>query len=204
MSITFEQIQKANESIVPIVLKHKDKETGKIKENNYSEVSQRIKAFRMVYPTGAILTEMLSNANGVCVFRATCGYYDCHSLTVLGTGTAFEKQDSTYINKTSYIENCETSAIGRALGVCGFGIDTPIASAEEVRNAINNQDKDEPKTEAKATPKQIEILKKAYVGENLIKLLEAQNITTIEELPMSKASEIISKLKKKAEDKANG
>ena len=60
---------------------------------------------------------------------------------MLGTGTAYEKESSTFINKTSYIENCETSAVGRALGMAGFGIDTSVASAEEVKNAINNQTK---------------------------------------------------------------
>lgn len=62
---------------------------------------------------------------------------------------------------------------------------------------------DEPKAEQKATPKQIEVLKKIYTGDNLVKLLTANNITAIENLPMAKASEIIGKLKKK-EDKANG
>lgn len=62
---------------------------------------------------------------------------------VLGTGTAYEKEGSTFINKTSYIENCETSAVGRALGMAGFGIDTSIASAEEVQNAIANQGTDD-------------------------------------------------------------
>lgn len=191
--ITFEQIQKANESI----------KTTDIKGKDYAEVNQRIKAFRQVYPTGAIITDMTSNENGVCVFKATCGYYDESGLVILGTGTAFESQNSTFINKTSYIENCETSAVGRALGMCGFGIDTSVASAEEVQNAINNQGNDA-KTDLKATPKQIEVLKQAYVGANLTKLLEANGITAIEELSMTKASEIIGKLKKKAEDKANG
>ena len=64
--------------------------------------------------------------------------------------------------------------------------------------------KDEPKAEPKATPKQVELLKKTYTGDNLVKLLKANKITAIEELPMSKASDIIAKLKKKAEEKANG
>lgn len=188
MNITFEQISKANE-----ILKKTD-----IKGKDYIEVNQRVKAFRMVYPTGAILTDMLSNENGVCVFKATCGYYEEGNLIVLGTGTAYEKEESSFINKTSYIENCETSAVGRALGMCGFGIDTSIASAEEVQNAINNQG------EPKATPKQVEILKKAYTGKNLEKLLEANSIATIEDISLAKASELIGKLKKKAEEKANG
>lgn len=134
--ITFEQIKKANDSI----------KTTDIKGKYYAEVNQRVKAFRMVYPEGAISTEMLSNENGVCVFKATV----CNdSGMVLGTGTAYEKEGSTFINKTSYIENCETSAVGRALGMCGFGIDVSIASYEEVANAIENQNKADPKAEAK-------------------------------------------------------
>ena len=60
---------------------------------------------------------------------------------VRATGYAYEKEGSTFINKTSYIENCETSAIGRALGIFGIGIDGSVASAEEVRNAKANQPK---------------------------------------------------------------
>lgn len=111
--------------------------TTDIKGKEYAEVNQRIKAFRMIYPQGSIVTQMLSNENGVCVFKATVGTDDG---VILGTGTAYEKEDSSFINKTSYIENCETSAVGRALGMAGFGIDVSVASAEEVANAIQNQE----------------------------------------------------------------
>lgn len=59
------------------------------------------------------------------------------------------------------------------------------------------------KTENKATPKQIEILKKTYIEDNLEKLLKTNEIAKIEDLSATKASEIISKLKKKVEDKTN-
>lgn len=111
--------------------------TTDIKGKEYAEVNQRIKAFRMVYPGGSIITEMLSNENGICIFRAIVRDMDG---IILGTGTAYEKENSTFINKTSYIENCETSAVGRALGMAGFGIDVSVASAEEVANAIANQE----------------------------------------------------------------
>ena len=111
--------------------------TTDIKGREYAEVNQRIKAFRMIYPQGSIVTQMLSNENGVCVFKATVGTDDG---VILGTGTAYEKEDSSFINKTSYIENCETSAVGRALGMAGFGIDVSVASAEEVANAMANQE----------------------------------------------------------------
>ena len=182
---TYEDIKKANETI----------KTTDIKGKEYAEVPQRIKAFRMCYPTGSIVTEMVSNIAGICIFRATVGFTDenggCH---ILGTGTAYEREDSSFINKTSYIENCETSAVGRALGMAGFGIDTSVASAEEVQNAINNQNKEE-KTERKATPKQVEVLANVYKGDNLKKLLESQNVEKLDDIPMSKASELISKIK---------
>ena len=110
--------------------------TTDIKGKDYAEVNQRIKAFRMVYPQGSIPTEIVSIENGVVIMKASV-YTDEGKL--LATGTAYEKEDSTFINKTSYIENCETSAIGRALGIAGFGIDVSVASAEEVQNAIQNQ-----------------------------------------------------------------
>lgn len=138
--MTFEQLQAANATI----------NTTNIKGKEYAEVNQRIKAFRMCFPNGWIRTEMLSNVEGVCVFVAQVG--DGESL--LGTGHAYEKETSSYINKTSYIENCETSAVGRALGMAGFGIDTSVASYEEVANAINNQEK-EAKSAKKEAPKDV-------------------------------------------------
>ena len=59
---------------------------------------------------------------------------------MLGTGMAYEREGSSNINKTSYIENCETSAVGRALGMAGLGINTAVASSEEVQNAIKQQE----------------------------------------------------------------
>jgi len=52
---------------------------------------------------------------------------------------AQEYRDSSYINKTSFLENGFTSALGRALGYLGIGLDTSIASADEVGNAVHNQ-----------------------------------------------------------------
>lgn len=191
MAITFENIRNANESV----------KTTAIDGKAYVNVNQRIKAFRMVYPTGAILTNMEKDEGGVCVFTAACGYYtDDGAFVVLGTGTAYEKENSTFINESSYIENCETSAVGRALGMCGFGIDTFVASADEVQNATANQKEptnDTPKLDdLKATPNQIEILSNHYRGKNRTKLLNENGVDRIEDISMTKASELIGKLKK--------
>lgn len=180
MEITYNMIKEANDACTATDIK------GKM----YMEVNQRIKAFRMVYPTGYIHTHFFGLQDGICTMLAEVGYYDENGHKIeLATGTAQEKEGSTFINKTSFIENAETSAVGRALGMAGFGIDASVASAEEVQNAMANQE------ERKASPKQVECLAKLYTGDNLAKLLSANNISSLEEMPMAKASEIISKIK---------
>lgn len=113
--------------------------TTNIKGKEYAEVNQRVKAFRTLYPEGFITTEILCREGGLCIIKATVGHYADGKSIILATGTAYEKEGSSQINRTSYIENCETSAVGRALGMAGFGIDTSIASADEMSNALLQQ-----------------------------------------------------------------
>ena len=186
--ITYKKIEEANKHIIPMKVKGKD----------YSEVNQRIKAFRMVYPTGFIIPELLSdelNGEGkdayhTCRFKATVGFYtDNGECVTLGVGHAYEKENSSYINTTSYIENCETSAVGRALGMAGFGVDKSVASAEEVGNVQQE------KKPTKATAKQIEMIKSLVL--DIPALLEYYKIEKLEDLSVKQASEIIEKKKGK-------
>ena len=112
--------------------------TTNIKGREYAEVNSRVLAFYEGCPGGAIITQLVSNEDGLCVFKATV--MD-EQGQVIATGHAYELQSSSYINKTSYIENCETSAVGRALGFAGIGINGSICSAEELQNALNQQEK---------------------------------------------------------------
>lgn len=180
--IKFEDIQKANDTI----------KTTDIKGKDYAEVNQRIKAYRMVYPTGTIKTDMISNENGVCIFKATVTDEDNN---ILATGTAYEKENSTFINKTSYIENCETSAVGRALGMCGFGIDTSVASAEEVQNEINNQ-------EVKNDNEKLELISKLMhlvnsTKTDLDKLLVFYKVDSTADMTIDQLKEAIATLEKR-------
>lgn len=110
-----------------------------IKGKGYVEVNQRVQAFWELYPNGKIITELVSDDGERCVFK--CALFDGDVL--LATGHACEVKSSSAINRTSYIENCETSAVGRAMGLLGIGITDAIASADEVQMAISQQEIDE-------------------------------------------------------------
>lgn len=108
-----------------------------IKGKPYVTVNERLKYFRENFKGHSLLSEMVSNENGVVIFKATI--YD-ENVRAVATGYAYEKEGSSFINKTSYIENGETSSWGRCLGNFGIGIDTSVASADEVQNAIKQQE----------------------------------------------------------------
>ena len=163
--ITYEQIQKANEGLKAIDVKGK----------KYVMVNEKVKAFRMLYPEGFIRTDLLSLENGVAVMQSRAGYYENGQEKVLGTGLAFERQDSSFINKTSYIENCETSAIGRCLSFLSLGADDSIASAEELANAIMNQNN---------FPKQVNNVQEVPKRQN--RQDAPANVTTVSEVPDTK------------------
>jgi len=112
--------------------------TTNIKGKQYVEVNERVKAFRQLpeFKGFGISTELLHLDSDSCVVRATI---TDASGVVTAQGMAQEDKASSMINKTSYVENCETSAVGRALGFLGIGIETSIATADEVNMAVNKQ-----------------------------------------------------------------
>lgn len=176
--ITFDDIIFANQSI----------KTTDIKGKEYAEVNQRIKAFRMVYPTGFIRTKIYdyekTDGDAIITMTADVGYVDENGYNVcLATGTAQEKESSSYINKTSFVENCETSAVGRALGMAGFGIDVSVASYEEVQNAIANQNAHEGK-EPTINKHEFDMLKKMYSLDEIKQMYKELGITRGTDMPL--------------------
>lgn len=125
--------------------------TTNIKGKEYVEVNERIKYFRFSddYKGWSLSSEIVHLDADSCVIRAEIRD---ENWVLRATGFAQEDKSSSYINKTSYVENCETSAWGRALANLGIGIDTSIASSNEVSIAIAKQNI-APKTEAKKASK---------------------------------------------------
>ena len=120
IKVSYEQIKKANDEI----------EKTKIGTKGYAQVNERIKAFRKVYPAGSIETEIEEVKDDYVRIRTSI-YDENERLLAIGRASETNKGNNK-INQTSMIENCETSAVGRALGFAGFGVDTAIASAEDM------------------------------------------------------------------------
>lgn len=102
-----------------------------IKGKKYAEVSERVLAFRKLNPNGRIITEIIDKTENDVTMKATI--LD-ENEKELATGFASEVKKGL-VNSISMLENCETSAIGRALGFCGFGIDSGIASGQDMQKA---------------------------------------------------------------------
>ena len=113
-------------------------ESIKIKGKEYITVNQRLICFRSQpeYKGWRITEDVVSLDEKEGLFKVTIINNDGFEMAV---AHAQEYRDSSYINKTSFVENGFTSALGRALGYLGIGIDTSIASADEVQTAVNNQ-----------------------------------------------------------------
>jgi len=128
-----------------------NKDTGivNIHGKEYQTVAHRVNKFRAEYKDYSILTEVISNSDKVVVMKATILN---DKFTAVASGHAEEVRGSTNINKTSALENCETSAIGRALACFGL-LGTEFASADEVQHAITSKKEyPKPNTAPKAKP----------------------------------------------------
>jgi hypothetical protein len=115
--------------------------TGKVKIHGkeYKTVALRVAEFRAAHPDYTIQTELIEANDVLVIMKATisnCG-------VVIATGYAEEVRSASKINSTSALENAESSAVGRALAFFGLG-GTEIASADEVANAIQQQNDSTP------------------------------------------------------------
>ena len=172
--------------------------TINIHGKQYVEVKERIKYFRENFKDWSLTSEVIDLTEDRCVIKATISN---EKGRVIASGIAYESKGSSYINKTSFIENCETSAWGRALANIGIGLDVAIASADEVLNA---------KAQDKSKKPKIEKLTDAKLSAMLVAIGEGKGDTVRERLckykisnkQQAKIDELLSADKK--EEKTNG
>jgi len=147
-----------------------------IKGTAYATVNARLEYFRENCKDYRLISEIVSNENGVVIIKASILN---EKGEVLATGHAYEKDGSSFINKTSHIENCETSAWGRALGNFGIGISAAVASYEEVANAIEQRKPPQIKKQKESVHADKETIRKDNLREMLEETLNIDEITKL-------------------------
>ncbi len=163
-----------------------------IKGKEYIPVNERVKEFRANYSAFTVLSEIVSlNENSVVMVARV---YDPNGK-VVANGYAQEDRNASNINKTSYVENCETSAVGRALGMFGIGIDASMASADEVANAIERQEA----LKQKVTKSNVSALKMLAEtkGSDLAKILSFYEVERVEDMTMEQWQNAMNLLNRK-------
>jgi hypothetical protein len=107
---------------------------------DYEPVADRVEKFYDRYPDGRINTAIVEHdaERGFILMRAEVYRLPDDALPA-ATGHAFELKAEGYVNKTSYIENCETGAVGRALAMLNFKTKRGIASREEMEKSERSQ-----------------------------------------------------------------
>ncbi len=114
--------------------------TINIKGKEYVTVNERLKEFRNNFKDYSLVTEIVELGTDFATVKAAI--IDNNGIT-RATGLAREVVAKSPINKYAFLENCETSAMGRALGNFGIGIDDAICTAEELLVKMSQEEKPE-------------------------------------------------------------
>ena len=121
--------------------------TVNIKGKKYSTVNERHKHLLEYFPEARFNEEVLFHDADRVIMKTELYISD----TIYAVGHAEEFRNSSFINKTSALENCSSSALGRCLAAFGLS-GSEYASAEELVNALNNQN-----TNTQSTTKKVSI-----------------------------------------------
>jgi len=140
--------------------------------DNYETVEDRLVRFWADHPNGRIWTQLVTQAGDAVMFRAEV-YFDAGDNHPKATGFAEEVRGSSPVNKTAHVENCETSAIGRALANCGYATHGKRPSREEMTKAARSHPSATAPSQGnivampgtgKATEKQINFIRALWKG----------------------------------------
>ena len=154
---------------------------------DYATVAYRLELFRADHPDGCIETHLVKDEDGIIVMKALISD---DNENLLAADYAEEVRGSSNINKTSALENCSTSAVGRALALAGYNkTGAAVASADEVGVAIARQNRvmDKKITEKQRKAMEEYLAKISNGGTLLQTILDKAKVDHIKELPRDKA-----------------
>jgi hypothetical protein len=145
---------------------------------DYVDVNERVKQFWKAYPKGRINTALEhidgpESSNRLVVIHAEVFADRELGSPPIATGYAKEREGTGYVNKTSFLENCETSAIGRALANLGFGVEKSRPSREEMESVQRQEEEHQKVLEAiKIIAKDGSVEQKSTTKQMWVKLKE--------------------------------
>ena len=137
---------------------------------DYVPVAERLEKFYEKFPDGRVITHLIEHnmETGFVLMRAEV-YRSPDDAQPAATGHAFEVRGDSYVNKTSYAENCETGAVGRALAMLGFEVKRGIASREdEDMERGTNGGGSAPAARGASTPRAIEFDEHAAINKQIL------------------------------------
>ena len=160
---------------------------------DYAEVAERLPLFWKDCPLGRINTEIVTDDGTRIVMKATLWADISHTVPTT-TGYAEEVRGSSMVNKTSAIENCETSAIGRALANYQYQGSKKRASLEEMVKVYRQGE--QPQTTTNAAPARTQSLGSSSEGPTpkQLAMLRAKNWEGAVPTTKREASELIDRL----------
>lgn len=115
--------------------------------DNYETVEARLAKFWEQFPNGRIATEMVYYDDNRVVFKASM-YKDINDTVPVSTGYAEELRDASPVNRTSHVENCETSSIGRCASNYIFQSKTAPRPSREEMNKVERMNQSQPSNSA--------------------------------------------------------
>jgi len=167
----------------------------------YETVAQRLVRWWAEFPDGRIITSIHHYDGSTIIMRAECYNNDDR---LIATGYAEEVFGNSPVNKTSFLENCETSAIGRAISNSRIGHTGERASVSEMEKVNRVNSTPRPDSHGSATPKQVGFLKSLARGkgwddvqllEYIHRLLQVDDVV-VETLTAGQCSAVIDGLKR--------
>src|SRR5207237_4541536 len=122
---------------------------------DYVPVAERLEKFYERFPEGRVITHIIEHnmETGFVLMRAEV-YRNADDAQPAATGHAFEVRSEGYVQKTSYVEVCETSCVGRALALLGFEVKRGIASREEIEKPLRMAAGRSPQAAAEPSPEE--------------------------------------------------
>ena len=160
-----------------------------IRGKAYITVNERLKEFRNNFKDYSLTSEIIELGSDYCTMKATI---TDDKGVVRATGFAREVIAKSPINKYAFVENCETSAMGRALGNFGIGIDNAICTADELLIKLSQED-----NAPKITDEQFARLQN--LGADMVNVARAFKVASVRDLTFEQAEVAI----KKKEQQAN-